>query len=181
MYKLKIEQDTSPWNPRTDCDNAGKMICFHKRYTWGDKHDLNFSSFYSWDEVEDHLFKELGAVITIPLFLLDHGGITMSTTPFNDKWDSGQVGFIYMDRETILKEAPGSPKILTPKAKEWATKCLESEVKEYGQYLTGDVWGYIIEDDEGNEIEACWGYYGEDCCRTEGEAVLASFQLKEAA
>jgi hypothetical protein len=180
MYKLIIEQDTDPQNPRTDYENAGTMVCFHRRYTLGDKHNIDHGDFNSHAEIEAHLIKEYNAVIILPLYLYDHSGITMATTSFNDRWDSGQIGFIYMDRETILKEAPGSPKILTAKAKKWATKCLESEVTTYDQYLTGDVYGYIIEDAEGDEIESCWGFYGEDYCRTEGELALAGF-MKEAA
>jgi len=35
-FELKIEQDTDPMNPRTDWDNLGTMVCFHKLYDLGD-------------------------------------------------------------------------------------------------------------------------------------------------
>jgi hypothetical protein len=35
----------------------------------------------------------------LPLYLYDHGNITMSTGSFHDTWDSGRVGFIYMTKE----------------------------------------------------------------------------------
>jgi hypothetical protein len=33
------------------------------------------------------------------LYLYDHSGITISTSPFSCGWDSGQVGFIYLTRQ----------------------------------------------------------------------------------
>ena len=52
----------------------------------------------------------------------------------------------------------------------------------YDQYLTGDVWGYVIEDSESHEIESCWGFYGEDYCMAEGEdAMVQMITRKEAA
>jgi len=38
------------------------------------------------------------------LYLYDHSGITMSTSPFSCPWDSGQVGFAYVDRATVERE-----------------------------------------------------------------------------
>ena len=40
----------------------------------------------------------------------------------------------------------------------------KSVVDEWNQYLSGDVWGYVIKDEEGEEVDSCWGFYGmEDC------------------
>jgi hypothetical protein len=38
-YTLFVVDDNDPENPREDRDNFGKMICFHRRYNLGDKHD----------------------------------------------------------------------------------------------------------------------------------------------
>lgn len=42
--------------------------------------------------------------IVMPLYLLDHSGLAMQTTSFNDPWDSGQVGWVYVSKEDALKE-----------------------------------------------------------------------------
>ena len=180
MLTLKIEQDTDAQNPRTDFDNCGKMVCFHGRYNLGDEHDIDFNDFSGWDAMRAHLIKDCDAAVILPLYLFDHSGITMATSPFGCRWDSGQVGFIYMDKDTLLKEAPGNPKILTPKAKAWATKYLQSDVHVYDQYLTVEVYGFVIEDEEGETVDSCWGFYGEDYCRNEGQSVLESLQRKAA-
>jgi hypothetical protein len=180
-FTLRIVQDEDPINPRLDFDNLGKMICFHRRYNLGDEHNIDYSDCTGWDDLEEHLTKEHDAAIILPLFLYDHSGLTLQTTPFSCPWDSGQIGFIYMDRTTLLNAAPGTPKILTKATKVWAARCLLSEVNVYDQYLTGDVWGYVIEDSDGHEVESCWGFYGEAYCKAEGEDVMAHLMARQEA
>ncbi len=166
--KLIIVQDTDPFNPRTEYHNFGTMVCFHNRYSLGDKTNIDRTQFNSWDEMEAYIIKKHKAVIILPLYLYDHSVLTISTTPFSCKWDSGQIGFIYADRESILSEY----KRVTKKAKEWALRSLLDEVTTYDQYMTGDTWGYVIRDSEHNEIESCYGFYGKEYCTLEGNEVL---------
>lgn len=164
---LKIYQDTDTDSPR-DWDNLGRMVCFHRRYNLGDKHDYKQSDFKSWVELESELMKQ-GATIIMPLYLYDHSGITISTAPFSCRWDSGQVGFIYCTREDIKKN--WNIKKVTQEKREHARRILEGEVKTYDQFLTGEVYGFVIEKEvkcdecghiEDDHIDSCWGFYGSD-------------------
>jgi len=102
--------------------------------------------------------------VVLPLYLYDHSGITMSAGAFGCTWDSGQVGWIICDKETIEKEFNGD--------RDLAEKCLLAEVATYDDYLTGNVYGFIVEervktwgqdDDEGwKDVDSCWGFYGSD-------------------
>ena len=110
--------------------------------------------------------------IMLPLRLYDHSGISMyvgsQPSPFDPGgWDSGQVGWIYVTRDKAIEEWAGKGKRLTRRARELAVKCLEGEVETYNQYLTGDVYGYVIEDETGEEVEdgSCWGFFGEEYCK----------------
>jgi hypothetical protein len=47
----------------------------------------------------------------------------------------------------------------------------ESMIKEMNQYLEGDVWGYVIEDEEGSELDSCWGMFGDDHCEAEARSM----------
>lgn len=38
-YLLQVMHDDEPMNPREDYDNFGNMVCWHRRYNLGDKHD----------------------------------------------------------------------------------------------------------------------------------------------
>ena len=99
----KIYIDEYADSPR-EWDNLGKMICFHKRYNLGDKHTESSKDFDSFEELRDYLIKEKNAIVILPLFLFDHSGITISTSAFNNRWDFGQVGFIYATKEDVLRE-----------------------------------------------------------------------------
>ena len=157
---LKIYIDTDPLNPRTESDNMGHMVCFHRRYSLGDEgHGIRQSDFDSWDELESYLVKEEGAVVILPLYLYDHSGITMRTHSFNDRWDSGQVGFIYATRKDILDNWGG--KKLTKDLRQKAHDLLVAEVQDYDDYLTENVYGYVLEDEDGEELWSCWGYFGD--------------------
>jgi len=154
-------QDNDPFDPREN-ENLGTMVCFHKRYTLGDKTELNSEMFNGWEEMYDYLIKEKKAVMVLPLYLYDHSGISMKVGSFQGylpqghaEFDSGQVGFIYCTKEDLKR-------IGITKAK--AEKSLMAEVGEYNQYIQGDVYCLVKEtynkDKEQIDQENCGGYYG---------------------
>jgi len=102
--------------------------------------------------------------VTMPLYLLDHSGISISTRDFGDPWDSGRVGIIYMSREEILDNWGG--KILTKKLRQQAKDSMKGSVEEFDQYLTGDVYGvctqkFVNVADEGDDPEwEAWKHRG---------------------
>ena len=197
--RVRIVVDTDPMDPR-EWDNAGRMICWHRRYNLGDDHKYDCEDFFrqlafeacdgleerinrledeGWtrrydkavddgkenpveyvDSVVDARVNELiesavrDGYLILPLFLMDHSGITISTGSFSCPWDSGQVGYIICDNETIEREWGGD--------RDLAEKCLEAEVSVYDDYLTGNVYGFIVEDEDGEEIDSCFGFFGYD-------------------
>lgn len=159
--------DVDPPNPRKDFDNLGTMICGHKRYHLGDKSIGKAAEFVGWDNLKESLEAE-GAVVVLPLYLYDHSGLIISTKPFGDSWDSMQVGFIYVNKDTALKEF-GS--VYSPEEydKKHLIQCLEGEVETYDQYLRGEVYGVVKETFNSNkdqvDEDACWGYYGLEYAR----------------
>jgi hypothetical protein len=160
-YTVKVVQDDYPLNPRTEYDNLCTMVCFHRRYNLGDKH--NFTP----ESIREYLSENKKTVFWKPLYLYDHSGITISTGPFSCPWDSGQVGYIYIERETFLKEF--GFKKMTKKAKERLDSLLTGEVEEYDNYLTGEVYGFMVEDEEENIVDSCWGFIGDqEYCLKEG-------------
>lgn len=175
---LKIIQDNDARCPRVDMDNLGTMVCWHSRYDLGDKHSYNEPREFieelvcdilnvDQEEIEESDMEDLIGMLEkeiaiLPLFLYDHSGITMNTTGFTCRWDSGQVGWIYITAEDIINEY-GSLDI------EKAKSYLKAEVETYDMYLRGDIYGYVLEEKakcdccenvELNEIDSCWGFYG---------------------
>lgn len=154
---LEIYQDEPHESPR-EWDNLGTMICFHGRYNLGDKHDYSHHDYSGWAEMQEAIEKNENVAVILPLYLYDHSGITISTSPFSCNWDSGQIGFIFVSKEKLRKE--WNFKRITKDLIEKAERQLLSEVETYDQYLTGDVYGFKLFDENGNEEDSCWGFYG---------------------
>jgi hypothetical protein len=147
---LFYDEDTE--SPR-QWDNLGEMVCFHRRYSLGDKH-----TFRSPEEVEEFLSKT--PHVALPLYLYDHSGITMSTSPFSCPWDSGRVGIIYVTLAQLRTEY--NVKRITKTVREKAIKVLQSEVEEYDRFIRGEVYRYEILDENGEEVDSCGGFIGLD-------------------
>jgi hypothetical protein len=55
-------------NPRMEFDNLGTMICFHKRYNLGDKHNWDIDDFSEWinknekdlERIDNFIFMQSG-------------------------------------------------------------------------------------------------------------------------
>lgn len=154
---VKIFLDEYPESPR-EWDNLGKMICFHRRYNLGDKHEFISSDYSSWEDMERAISNQ-GYVAILPIYMYDHSGITISTNSFSCPWDSGQIGFICTTKEKI-REAYNVKRI-TKNILEKVEKTLKGEVELYDFYLCGDVYGFRTFED-GEETDSCFGFYGDN-------------------
>lgn len=158
--QLEIYPDEDPLDPRKEFDNLCVMICFQSRHDLGDKHEYQ-KDFASWADLENMIDGDNPDCLILPLYLMDHSGLCISTNPFGCQWDSGQIGFIFITQDRIIEHFNRDRK----KAEE----CLLSEVSTYDQYLQGDIYGFILRDkpckecgSPGKNLESVWGYYGSD-------------------
>ena len=169
--RISIYADEDAGDPRKEWDNAAVLVCWHRRYTLGDRQPTDQEKAAirrgGFDLLSRYLRRTIGAVAVLPLGLLDHSGITMYVgggPHWTDTagWDSGTVGFAYITKTVVEKEGIPEPEA-----------CIRGEVAEYDQYLMGDVWGYVIEDkDRDNDhLDSCWGFYGFDECKREAEGI----------
>ena len=147
---IKIYADELAESPR-EWDCLGLMSCFHRRYSLGDKHSMTVEEVQAVIQRED--------VISLPLYLYDHSGITMNTTGFSCPWDSGQVGFIYVTKDKVRKEY--GKKAVSAKLKAKVLEYLRGEVKTYDDFIRGNVYGYVIEGRDGKHVDSCWGFFGD--------------------
>jgi len=150
-HTIKVYQDDDPHGSPRDWSILGTMTCLHSRYRLGDEHE------YTVEEIQEIV--ERPDVIALPLYLFDHSGITMRTTPFSCPWDSGQVGFIWVTKEKVREEF--KVKRVTQKIEDKAIKLLQDEVYMYDLHICGEVYGYVTEDEDGEHIDSCWGFYGD--------------------
>lgn len=154
-YRIRVYADDYPDDPRA-WDNVGTMACWHGRYSLGDEQPKVSPSEYTyalaravddtlpeWDDATDADVQRGREVfdaqyLHLPLYLYDHSGLTMRTTPFSCPWDSGQVGFIYVSRAKAAIE----------EAEPFEKKSLKTGVTE--------------EVDEWRDYDSCGGFYGSD-------------------
>jgi hypothetical protein len=189
-YTLKIEQDDCAESPR-EWDNVATMVCWYRGYSLGDEHNYSSTDEFfeeilhdicgiDYDDFEElstrekyQLAYESDKIHIKELNAYEHGMITISTSngyPYNDRWDAGCIGFVYITKETAFKELVAyvldengerikeehkhpngqstwsyKTQLLTDETwKERADEIIESEVKIYNQYLQNEVYGFTL-------------------------------------
>lgn len=149
-----VDHDDFCESPREN-GNIGVMFCFkHRRYDLGDK-DVANPRDLPGDEV----------VFSLPLYLYDHSGITMNHASFNDRFDSGIAGEHYVTRKVFEENWPNEDPS-TVESKQKCRSILESELKEYDEYLRGETWEVNILDRDGDAIDGTCGFIGSNLERT---------------
>jgi hypothetical protein len=128
---------------------------------------IHVSKDKAWAEWGSGFVKYLG---------VDTPGLTRNSYyhPFQEK--DGQIG---------IRDHFGKPVVLGPgeyqQVKDeivWADR-LDGEVKVYDQYLTNDIWGYVVETENGVEVDSCWGFFGLEYAIEEATSVAEEME-KEA-
>jgi hypothetical protein len=140
-------------NPREHCDNFGKMVSFHPKHVIGDEHSLS-------KEEANRIIRNMKEYVSFPLYLYDHSGLILSTKPFSCRWDSSQIGLIYVSIKDVENELGTGVD-----ARKKAEALLKSEVDVYNQYLTGDVYNVYVYDVSVNPhstLDYVCGVYGID-------------------
>lgn len=173
---VEIETDDDRAGSPRDWDNVSRLYCWDDRMSGVVSEGENDEMFGPGDhnglaDAIEHLIAQ-GAVVILPLYLLDHSGYSISSGPniieLDDEgryracrsegrfagdsagWDTSMVGFAWAKGDT------DSPDPLA---------ACEAEIETLDQYFTGDVYGYIVDPD--GEGESCWGFYGLECVKEE--------------
>jgi hypothetical protein len=167
-FTLEIEPDPDPENPWEMSDHASKIVHWHRRGFFGE-------SIIGREQEWIEQTKKEKETVFLPLYLYEHGGQTISLGGFSDPWDSGCVGFVWTTKKKV--ESLMGP---TRYWRKTARKIIAQEIKELDQYLTGDVWGYMVKDKDGEIVDSCWGFFGRDFVEEEGNRAFAYHVKKHA-
>lgn len=155
-----------------------------------------------WGQISPTLGEWLAsihAIAAMPLFVYDHGMITMRGGRLvmldDDKvdpedtnsigrfvgdaqgWDTSFVGFMIVTEEQIEAICGDGAEY---RSKEWLDSALRAELDEYDRYLRGEVYYYRVA--EGTPFEdSCSGFIGIEYAKEEAEraAELAAAQLHD--
>ena len=193
--KISIIHDDDNSGPR-DWDNIGTMACFHSSYSIGDEKSKH--GFSSIGELLRHCVKS-GAVF-LPIYLRDWSHYQQIHTDLSDMvklklnaacLDSGaedheyeylcealkenMIGIIFCDAEKIVKEYGDD----SGESRLKALECMKGEIETYNQWLSGDVYGYVIEREntcdkcatcKPETLDSLWGMYGLDYALQEAKS-----------
>lgn len=154
-HTIKIVYDTCNESPR-ELDNLGTIFSAHRTVTGEEQATGEYNS------LEEEFFSthNKNEIIYLPVYLYEHSGITINTTGFSCPWDSGQLGYIFVDKKKVREEFGW--KRISPQREKQIQKYLKGEIETFDQYLRGEVYGFIVEDEEGNHVDSCYGFYDWD-------------------
>jgi len=106
----------------------------------------------------------------LPVYVFDHGTLTISIIPFTFDWESGFAGYMATDERRAANWYGD-----VPYDREEVLRTLAEEVAEYDYYLRGSAWGYVYKD------EVMWGFTGDTLTQTGlmGELVTLGLGVEE--
>ena len=158
-YTLKIfnEVDIDPFDDR---DFLWDWVSNHRDFK--NKTD---NCYLPTDEIRELFFKryenegasefETKNYYMTAIYAYIHRGITISLTPFNDRWDSGIAYVAYIDKNVFRHKFGKWNKKL-------AMKCLEIDVHDVDMWFNGEVYGFELLDKDGDWIDGGCGFYGKE-------------------
>ena len=122
---FQVIYDDGAESPRKN-DPMTEIVAWHKRLAISD-HDKYASP--------DRFRRSIRTLqIVRPLYIMEHGQVGLSLTPYADRWDSGQVGYVRVTPERAEKHGLKIGDV------EAIAKRMGEEVEEYSKYLNGNVF-----------------------------------------
>lgn len=169
-FIIKIYQDDNMESPESWEDNGVFLVGYHRdftvdrgsrkdgKYTPGISQELarciankgNYEDGGYNDEAKDYLKQY--HVFGLEAYI--HSGVVLALSNegnFCDRqWDVSQLGLVFVSKkETRMRKA--------------ALRIARGLIETWNDYLSGNVYGFTITDQEENNFDSCWGFYG--ACR----------------
>ena len=135
-------------HPLRDWDWNGTitLIAPFKGYGNDDEHDLNDEKFLKYLRA----VRIFGGVV-IPVYYLEHSGLSFKAGRFNDPWDSGWAGCAWMRPKQIREIYKGD--------KQAAKAHLESMIRVMDARAQNECYGVRAYGSDGEELYACYGFW----------------------
>lgn len=185
-YVINIFRDEYAECPRDAFDYSSHFYNNTRRHTFDSMRESSIEDIVENGKLSKEFLRDY---IYVPVYLLDHSGEAVSTSPFGDPWDSGLFGILAESKESVKEEF--GCKIVSKKRREMIEQRLRAEVNEFNQWLQGEVYGFTVTkpDDPDDVLDSCWGFYGDmdesgiieqakdsvDCLVSENEANSCKF------
>lgn len=158
--RLVISYDLYPESPRKDT-NIGYFVTCDTRHNSPDENESireiiqDTSDVANVDEHMEAIKKRIKAdtgetvVYISPVTKYEHGSVAYSLGTKHG-FDSSNNGFYIVTKET-LKECGTKKKDIVP--------CITAEIETYNKYVNGEIYSFILYDENGNIEDSCSGFY----------------------
>ena len=135
LFRADVVIDENPTNPRENMwDNLAQFHFWPAVEKIGLKNDPIPANATREDSI---------TAVTFPIFLLDHSGYSLSTSDFNDPWDSRRVGTVFVFRK-MAREWFGWKRITEERIRRFITPAVNRELEELANYMNGEVYAIKI-------------------------------------
>ncbi len=158
-----LVRDDDPMSPREWEDDEVFLVNYHRDF------DVRNDKVITERDVQQWYQREMAGVDEIdyppqvmdywffPLSCYSHSEVALSLNSHfagdSAGWDTSHVGVVLVGKEFFPTE-------------ERAREAAKGLVEEWNQYLSGDVYGVVVEDFDKEkhrvDTNSCWGYYGQD-------------------
>ena len=156
-YKINIYRDIDCESPDSWQDTECFLVAYHRDFYVQHNEIITKDQAISIFKGSTSEKEILSKYHCFGLKAYIHSGVCLDLSNegnFPDRrWDVSQVGLIL-----VSKNIEGTKKITRKEARKYATNLLET----WNSYLSGEVYGFQTTDSRGNDIDSCWGFYG-DC------------------
>lgn len=158
-FNYRIEQDQYAGNPRDEFDHVSTFHGVSDRLCVGGKKDVEYRYRSDMEEIIAEYRKEKAIIV---------------------EFDNGEgTCYAVIERSQLKKEYLDHGYSMR-KALYWARRCAEGEIAEYMSWANGEVYGYIVEDEDGNHLDSCWGFYGDrEFCEEQAKSQMEYYVEEE--
>lgn len=146
-HTIKLVADSDARSPQEDSDAGLFLVANHRDFYVPEPGEKRITN-----DAEELVNRWKDTHWVFPLEAYIHSGVVLALSQegnFPDRqWDVSQLGFVFAAKsEWRLSKS--------------ARKAALSLIETWNQYLSGDVWGYIVGEDSPFE-DSCWGFYGKE-------------------
>jgi hypothetical protein len=125
---VSVENDIDFYRPETP-HPLFTLAHRHRDYVFGDDTFRDISELPDADDV-----------ISLPVYMYEHGGITINTTGFSCPWDSGKVGVVYVYKDAAQQHGY----TLDEAGVEQIKDALRAHVQMWDCYITRNIWSWAV-------------------------------------
>ena len=161
-FSFEIKQDEYADNPRDEFDHISTFYGVSGRYMVGGKKDVTYRYSEDLSETIAELRKEKAVIVEFS----SNAGTCYAVVERNQLQDE-YLKYGYSMRKALYR----------------ARRCAQGEINEFLAWAEGEVYGFVVKDDEtGETLDSCWGFYGDDgrkAAEDEAKSMIKYYEEEE--